>query len=98
MRAVLVAVLCLAACKDHPSKLDEALGNGSNSVANVDPWDAISSTTKKDGDTRSDDSGSGFDVQAILEKIKTAIDTPGPYESPKHSKDYDAETPHWGVM
>jgi protease-4 len=98
MRAALVAVLCLAACKEHPSKLDEALGSGGTAVANVDPWAAISSTKKDSDKSSDDDSGSGFDVQAILEKIKNAIDTPGPYESPKHSKDYDAETPHWGVM
>jgi protease IV len=97
MRAAFVVGICLlAACKDHPSLLDEHMKKGP-AVDPQDPW-AATLGTKKDGDSSGDDGGSGFDLQAILEKVKDAIETPGPYESPKQTKDFDAEKPHWGVM
>ncbi len=93
-RAVVVAVALVAACKSNPSKLDDALGSGASSA---DPWGQT--FAKHDGDTSSADGGGlGFDLQGILEKIKDSIETPGPYESPKKSKDFSEEKPHWAVM
>jgi protease-4 len=85
-----VALCCLVACKDNPSKLD-----GENGA--TDPWGAT--TTKKDSGKSGDTGGlGGMDLEGMLEKIKESIDTPGPYESPKHSKDFDETQPHWGVL
>ncbi|NVB77305.1 MAG: signal peptide peptidase SppA [Kofleriaceae bacterium] len=94
-RAVVVAACLLAACKSNPSKLDD-VGSAPNGN---DPW--AQTFAKHDGDATTADSGGGglgFDLQGILEKIKDSIDTPGPYESPKKSKDFDEEKPHWAVM
>jgi protease-4 len=98
MRAALFSVVCLVACKSHPSPLDNALGSGAHASSDLDPWAATLGTKKDDGSSGDDSGGSGFDLQALLEKVKDAIDTPGPYESPKQTKDFDAEKPHWGVM
>ncbi|HEY5928664.1 MAG TPA: signal peptide peptidase SppA [Kofleriaceae bacterium] len=94
MRARLLsaAVLSLVACNDKPSKLDGELSKGSAQ----DPW---SSTLSRKDDGSSAGSGlGGFDLQGMLERIKESVDTPGPYESPKKSKDFDEEKPHWGVL
>ena len=66
-------------------------------ASSTDPWANLGSS-KKDDDNKGDGGGLGFDLQGVLEKIKDSIDTPGPYESPKQTKDYDADKPHWGVM
>ena len=94
MRRLVVVAVALVACKQNPSKLDSALGSAAGSD---DPW-AATLGTKKDTDTSGDTGGLGFDLQGMLEKVKDSIDTPGPYESPKQSKDFDVEKPHWGVM
>jgi protease-4 len=95
--ALAVAAVSLVACKENPSLLDPHMGKGPAATSSEDPW-AATLGTKKDGDSSGDDGGSGFDLQAILEKVKDAIETPGPYESPKQTKDFDAEKSHWGVM
>jgi protease-4 len=61
----------------------------------ADPWSETLAKQEGSGE------GSGigdFDLQGMLERIKESIDTPGPYESPKQSKDYDEAKPHWGVL
>lgn len=93
MRAVLVSAslwagLGLVSCKSNDSKLDKAPA--------ADPWGgggASASATKSEGGALA-----GFDWEGTLEKVKTAIETPGPYESPKESADFDATKPHWGVL
>jgi hypothetical protein len=96
MRAAVVAALSLCACKSNPSPLDHAFGSGAASSS--DPW-AEALGAHRDSDTSGDSGGGlGFDLQGVLERIKDSIDTPGPYESPKQSKDFDAAQPHWGVM
>ena len=86
-RFLSVAVLSLVACNDQPSKLD-----GERSA---DPW-ASTRTTKDIG--KAEDSGlGGLDLQGMLERVKESVDTPGPYESPKKSADFDETKPHWGV-
>src|SRR5881394_3889247 len=96
MRRALAVLVCLAACKDHPSKLDHVVATEPGPSA--DPWSNLGGSKKDSGSSSGDSGGLGFDLQGVLEKIKDSIDTPGPYESPKQSKDYDAEKPHWGVM
>ncbi|HEY5945813.1 MAG TPA: signal peptide peptidase SppA, partial [Kofleriaceae bacterium] len=92
MRAVLLSAgICLLACNEKPSKLDSELKGSAG-----DPW--ASTLTKKD-DGKTDGSGlGGFDLQSMFERIKESIDTPGPYESPKKSKDFDDDKPHWAVL
>src|SRR5690349_10464917 len=96
MRAVLwcVAAILVAACEDNPSKLDDftkrPLGTGG------DPWSAMATTSE----AGSGDGGGlgGLDLEGMFERVKKSIDTPGPYESPEHSADFDADKPHWGVL
>jgi protease-4 len=89
MRARLLCVVlgALLGCQDKPSKLDTA-GSGS------DPW----AQTFKGKDEGGGGTLGGFDLQSKLERIKEFIATPGPYESPKQSKDFDEDKPHWAVM
>ena len=82
-RFVSAAVLTLLAC-NNPSQLDRK-GSG-------DPWSAPAGSGKKQ------DGLGGLDVQTIFDRIRASIDTPGPYEAPKQSKDYDENKPHWGVL
>src|SRR5688572_3797307 len=95
MRAVLTCAVLLGftACKENPSKLDKPFDKHT-----PDPWSETFG--KKDSSEKSGDSsgGLGFDLQGMLEKVKDSIDTPGPYEAPKKTKDFDEEKPHWGVM
>lgn len=95
MRAALLSAvsLSLIACDQNPSKLDAPFEQQA-----ADPWS--STLARLDGDAKSggDEGGLGFDLQGILEKVKDSIDTPGPYESPKQSKDFAEDAPHWGVM
>jgi protease-4 len=96
MRAALTTtLLCLAACKQHPSKLDQTLAQRGS---DADPW--AGTFTNQGDDKRPGDGGNGlgFDLQGVLERVKTAIDTPGPYEPPKQSSDYAEDKPHWAVM
>src|SRR6185503_9065891 len=83
--AALIASLGLLACKDNSSKLDKSTD---------DPWEGGGSA----GSAMPLGGTSGFDWQGMLERIQEAIKTPGPYESPKHSKDFDETKPHWAVM
>jgi len=92
MRGAVVCVVALLACNEKPSKLDQVAKHGSAE----DPW-ASTFTRKDDGSSEGSGFG-GFDLQAMLEKIKESIDTPGPYESPKKSADFDEDKPHWGVL
>jgi protease-4 len=97
MRARLssVAILWLVACKQNPSKLDAAFARHAEDTS--DPWSAT--FAKSDGDDKDGGGGlSGFDLQGMLERIQESLDTPGPYESPKHAKDFAAQKPHWGVL
>ena len=77
----------IVGCKSHDSKLDKAPAS--------DPWGAGGTT----GSAAETSGGlGGVDWQAMLEKVRTAIDTPGPYESPKISKDFDETKAHWAVL
>ncbi len=91
--AVLSLCACLAACEDNPSKLD---GDGGTRVAPSDPW-ATTASNKDNGKAEGGGLG-GFDLEGMLQRIRESIDTPGPYESPKHSADFDEAKPHWGVL
>jgi protease-4 len=98
MRAALTTtLLCLAACKQNPSKLDDMLAQRGSGA---DPW---AGGSHQDGEKRSDGGGGGgnglgFDLQGVLERVKDSIDTPGPYEPPKQSKEFADDKPHWAVM
>ena len=86
MRCLAVAVL-LVACGHHESAIDHY-----EKAPAADPWAATFSKTGKPDDD------SGFDLQGTLAKIRDSIETPGPYEAPEKSADYDEQKPHWGVM
>jgi protease IV len=100
MRAVVIcAGLGLLACKDQPSKADAPFDQHTSPAA--DPWGATAGGSAASGGGLAGMGGDGFDWQGTLERVKTAIDTPGPYEAPKHSADFDESKPdqkHWGVM
>jgi len=89
MRARLVSVAVLIACGQHPSKLDH-IPEGSG-----DPW---ASSQPKDQPTKTGSGFAGLDFDDVLDRIREGLDTPGPYESPEESDDFDEEKPHWGVM
>ncbi|HEX5059244.1 MAG TPA: signal peptide peptidase SppA [Kofleriaceae bacterium] len=89
---VVSVALSLFGCNEKPSKLDGEFAKR----ASGDPWAAT--FTKKDDGSGDGGGFGGFDLQSMLERIKESIETPGPYESPKKSKDFDEEKPHWGVM
>ena len=95
MRACLLGVMALAAlaCNQSPSKLDRL---GSSSGGPGDPW-AASFANKGDAGGEGGALG-GLDLSGMLDRIKQSIETPGPYESPKQSRDYDEAKPHWAVM
>ncbi len=97
MRAVLASafVLTLVACHENPSKLDEEFAK--HPGAGGDPW-AGTFANKDEGSGESGGGLGGLDLQGMLERVKESIDTPGPYESPKQSKDFDETKPHWGVL
>ena len=95
LATVVLAVIPLAfACKDNPSKLDAEFQR--TTATGADPWS--STFAKKDEPGGGGGRLGGFDLEGALERIKESIDTPGPYESPKKSQDFDAEKPHWGVL
>jgi protease-4 len=90
------AVLSFVACKNNPSKLDGEFERRAPG-GEADPWGAT--FAKKDGGGGDGGGGlGGFDLESMLERVKESIDTPGPYEAPKKSKDFDEEKPHWGVL
>jgi protease IV len=96
MRAVAsVAVLSfIAACGEQSSKLDHLESSSG------DPWEQTFASRAKSEPSGSSalGAGLGFDLQGVLERVRDSIETPGPYESPKKSKDFVADKPHWGVM
>lgn len=99
MRVVpaLIAILGLFACKSKPSKLDKY--DGPTGGAANDPWGGGGTTSSGTSVAGADKSGlDGFDWQGALAKVQAAIKTPGPYESPKQSTDYEATKAHWGVL
>ena len=94
------AAALLAACANNASPLDKTVGDGKldKSKTSTDPW-----STLKTGDGKPDGDGDGgafggFDIKGMLAKIGEAIETPGPYEAPEKSADYDETKPHWGVL
>ena len=93
MRARLLLLTALLACKSHPSRLDHAFDRTkAPSLADLtkDPW-ATTREPKQDDDK-------GFDLQGALERIRNGIEKPGFYEAPDKSKDFEASKPHWGVL
>ncbi len=92
-RVVCAAVLSLVACKQNPSKLDTELQR--HAVGANDPWAAALAAKDGGGATGG---GGGFDFEGMLERVRESIETPGPYEAPKKSADFDAGKPHWGVL
>jgi protease-4 len=96
VRFVIAALLAAGvACKDNPSKLDGEFERAPGAPGG-DPW-AETFSKKDDGKAEGGGMG-GFDLQGMLERVRESIDTPGPYESPKKSADFDEAKPHWGVM
>src|SRR5580704_8433482 len=88
----LVSLGTLVACDSQPTRVDHSSEKDSDQGA--DPWSTSSSGHKKKGD----DDDKGFDLRGAFEKIKQAVETPGPYEMPEHSSDFNEAKPHWGVM
>jgi len=95
----IVCAAALTACANNPSPLDKTVGDGKldKNQTSTDPWSTLKSSTTPDG---KDDDGSlgGFDIKGLLQKVATAMETPGPYEAPEKSADYDDAKPHWGVL
>src|SRR5262245_293277 len=101
MRAVAACAVAVSlfACKDNPSPLDPVLAAGSGATPSTsDPWGAIAKRDAAENPSEGGSGGLGFDLQGILDRIKDAVETPGPYEAPKKSKDFDEAKAHWGVM
>ncbi|MBA3499566.1 MAG: S49 family peptidase [Deltaproteobacteria bacterium] len=95
----IVCAAALTACANNPSPLDKTVGDKKVDSKNTstDPWSTLTSKT----DNKSDDAGGtfgGFDIKGMLEKVAAAMETPGPYEAPEKSADYDEAKPHWGVL
>ncbi len=92
---ILAATTSVVSCKAHDSQL-AAAHKPSNAA---DPWAANSSPSGPvaANNVNTDDNGFGG-VQDILKKIGDGLETPGPYEAPKSSADYDAAKAHWGVL
>ncbi len=94
---ILAATTTVVSCKAHDSKLAGASAASPNDRA--DPWAANSSPSIGNAaasNSAGDDDFGG--VQEILKKIGDSLDTPGPYEAPKSSTNFDATKPHWGVL
>ncbi len=86
----LASVFSFLAC----GRDQRAAGSGSSG----DPWSAAKPSTAT-ADTGEDKGGlAGLDVQGMLDKLKDALEKPGPYDAPKSSKDFAADKPHWGVV
>jgi protease IV len=98
MRALVASVAllsCAAACGEKSSKLDHLEASSSSG----DPWEqTFAPRDRGKAESSGASSGLGFDLQGVLERVRDSIETPGPYESPKKSKDFVADKPHWGVM
>jgi protease-4 len=97
MRAVLlcIAASLVAACEDNPSQLDDFM---KRPLSGGDPW---ANSGGADGKQLGDGEGGAFggmDIEAMLERVKKSIDTPGPYESPEKSADFAEDKAHWGVL
>ncbi len=107
MRARCIFVILLAACASKPSLLDHAFdknktdagpkmeGGGFTPTPRVDPW---SQTLSRGSDDDDKGSGSGFDLQGVLAKVRDSVAKPGPFEAAEQSADYDATKPHRGVL
>ena len=90
MGARFAILLTLLACGQASSKLDRADTKPKGALP--DPW-ASSHSPKKD-----DDDDKNFDLQGAWDRIREAVEKPGPYEAPEKSAGFDASKPHWGVM
>ncbi len=86
---LLAPILLAAACSTKPSRLDELPAP----PARDDAWGGDGSGGGGGGGALG-----GVDIKGTLEKIAETLKTPGPYEAPEHSADFDATKPHWGVM
>jgi protease IV len=97
LRSIL-CVVALSACANNPSPLDKTVGDKKIDPKQKagDPWLATGGGTTATG--TDDGTIGGFDIKGMLQKIATAIETPGPYEAPEKSADYDETKPHWGVL
>jgi protease IV len=97
LRSIL-CVAALSACANNPSPLDKTVGDKKIDPKQTsgDPWLASTGGTSTAG--ADDGTIGGFDIKGMLQKIATAIETPGPYEAPEKSADYDEAKPHWGVL
>jgi protease-4 len=90
----LAATVAAPACSSQSNRLDPAAEHEHGSGASNDPWASSAGGHKK----KAGDDDKGFDLQGAYEKIKHSVETPGPYDAPEHSADYDDSKPHWGVM
>lgn len=92
-----LTLVTLPACDDKPSKLDDV----QTKPAKVDPWAGdTKSPATTDAEVGDDHDGplGGLDLKGILEKLKDAAETPGPYEAPEKSADFDVGKPHWAIL
>jgi protease-4 len=90
----LVCALLLAACSTQSSPEQQPSAAG-------DPWSGSAKPgddKDKDKDKDKGDDFGGIDLKAALSKVADTISTPGPYEAPDKSKDFDEAKPHWGVL
>jgi protease-4 len=97
LRSIL-CVAALSACANNPSPLDKTVGDKKIDPKQTsgDPW--LASTGGTQATSADDGMIGGFDIKGMLQKIATAIETPGPYEAPEKSADYDETKPHFGVL
>ncbi|HLL23999.1 MAG TPA: signal peptide peptidase SppA [Kofleriaceae bacterium] len=93
----IVCAAALTACADHPSPLDKAVGEAKRGA--TDPWsEKNAGSPPAEQDTDAGDAFGGVDIKEMLQKVATALETPGPYEAPEKSANYDETKPHWGVL
>lgn len=95
LRALVLCVALVAACKNEPSRLDPTLKKG----AEQDPWAQLTASSSDSGSTTSGGGAlDGFDIEGTLKKIAETLEKPGPYEAPEKSEKFDKDKPHWGVL
>jgi len=93
MPRLFLVPLAIAACSGPPSLID---GEGVASGAANDPWAEDAPDTVP---TPTDGNGlGGFDFSGMLAKVTEGVKQPGFYEEPEQSADYDADSPHLGVI
>lgn len=104
----LPALALIASCGGASSLLDDkGEGVAPGSAASADPWaadpwaadrGASAGSSESNGSSDGGKGFGGFDFTGMLSKITESMKKPGFYEEPEKSADYDATTPHLGVL